>query len=220
MSSELGGARFVATLESVSADHRRLIDANLGLVHRTVDRVAGWIRETNDVEDLVQDGFVGLLQAVRRFDPTRGVSFSDYADSRVRGAILDGLRSRRLGRWSPHRDRREASFVSLESAARRIRGTLADDRPTPDRVLENRERSDLLALGLSELPPRERLVLSLHYAEKVNLKQIGARLGVTESRISQLCSQAARRLRRAVESRLHPSATREAGSDELDDRVR
>lgn len=91
-----------------SAERERLLLAHAPLVkylaHRIGSRLAGPI----DFDDLVGDGLLGLMEAVDRFDPAHNVRFKTYAESRIRGSILDGVRARD---WAPR---------SLRRAARRL----------------------------------------------------------------------------------------------------
>jgi len=65
---------------------------HMPLVRSVVDRMRASLPPTIDVEDLYSVGLLGLIQAVRRFDPTLGVTFASYASMRIRGAVLDELR--------------------------------------------------------------------------------------------------------------------------------
>lgn len=70
----------------------KLIEAYTPLVKYVSSRLAPFVPPTIELEDLISYGAVGLIQAVDRFDPERGIKFSTFAVSRIRGAILDGLR--------------------------------------------------------------------------------------------------------------------------------
>ncbi len=74
------------------------LESHLDLVRYLALRIASRLPATVDVEDLIHDGVVGLLDAFEKFDSTRGIRFRTYAESRVRGAILDGLRQKD---WRP-----------------------------------------------------------------------------------------------------------------------
>ncbi len=193
------------------------------------------------VEDLIQAGMIGLLEAVQKYDASRGASFETYAGIRIRGAIVDEMRR---GDWAPRSVHRNARLVA--QAIRRVEArlgrdaydaeiaaeleislddyhamlndanasrlfsyeeTFGDDDSNIDASesssafaspLEGLQRSGLkeaLAGAIMQLPERERLVLALYYDEELNLKEIGQVLGVSESRVSQIHSQAALRLR-------------------------
>ncbi|MBS0877185.1 MULTISPECIES: RNA polymerase sigma factor FliA [unclassified Tatumella] len=194
-----------------------------------------------DLDDLIQAGGIGLLNAIERYDAAQGTAFTTYAVQRIRGAMLDELRSRD---WVPRRVRREAREVAaaisrLEQASGQPAGeqeiaaslqlSLAEYRQIlmetntsqlfsletlceengdgAELMIEHREEANplnqLLDSSLREqvmqaidgLPDREKQVLSLYYQDELNLKEIGAVLNVGESRVSQLHSQAIKRLR-------------------------
>lgn len=98
-----------------SAERRRFVESHVDLVRYLALRLAARLPASVEVDDLVQDGVVGLLDAVEKFDPARGVRFRTYAESRVRGAILDGLRRRD---WRPRSLRRE--MRELDEAVGRL----------------------------------------------------------------------------------------------------
>ncbi|WP_423896036.1 RNA polymerase sigma factor FliA [Candidatus Pelagadaptatus aseana] len=193
------------------------------------------------VEDLIQAGMVGLLEAAQKYDASRGASFETYAGIRIRGSIVDEMRR---GDWVPRSVHRNARRVS--DAINAVEGRLGRDA-TDQEVAEELgvELSDYhamladsassrlfsfeesygdddgyssgdsvsmpfvspfdgfqreslkqsLAQAITQLPERERLVLALYYDEELNLKEIGQIIGVSESRVSQIHSQAALRLR-------------------------
>ena len=225
------------------------IESHLGFVRAVAARITSRLPASVDHDDMYQEGVIGLLEAIDRYDPARGVPFPTYAEQRIQGAILDGLRRRD---WRPRSVRSkqrqiDAAVCNLQARHRRhaneeeiadavgmsldqYRNTLIslrvgpllsfDDLPPQDLeaalVAEERpdaiaERSDLLvALSdeIDQLPPRELQVLRLYYYSRLNMKEVGAVMGVTESRVCQLHSQAASRLRSAMNHRA--SAPREA----------
>ncbi len=191
------------------------------------------------VDDLVQSGMIGLLEAARKYDLSKGASFETYAGIRIRGAMLDEIRK---GDWAPrsvHRKSREVADairsvemrtgtdardqdvaaelgISLEdyhailqdSSGSRLFSfddmlegddslieKVAGEVPNPLEGLQNDAFRGELAAAIATLPERERLVLALYYDEELNLKEIGQVLGVSESRVSQIHTQAALRLR-------------------------
>ncbi|MBE0403417.1 RNA polymerase sigma factor FliA [Halomonas citrativorans] len=197
-----------------------------------------------ELDDLIQAGTVGLLEALGRFDAAHGASFATFASQRIRGAMVDELRTRD---WLPRSVRRAARAV--DDAVRRLEQqlgrspeeseiALALEMPLGDyqqllndtnsgqllpfeelvadggepvsfdvsnlpfeKLLDEQQRQTLIA-AIEALPEREKLLMALYYQEELNLKEVGAVLGVTESRVSQLHSQAISRLR----ARLHDSA--------------
>ncbi|HDK2675002.1 TPA: RNA polymerase sigma factor FliA [Escherichia coli] len=176
-----------------------------------------------ELDDLLQAGGIGLLNAVERYDALQGTAFTTYAVQRIRGAMLDELRSRD---WVPRSVRRNATETEV---AERLGIDIADYRQmlldtnnsqlfsydewreehgdsielvTDDhqrenplqQLLDNNLRQRVME-AIETLPEREKLVLTLYYQEELNLKEIGAVLEVGESRVSQLHSQAIKRLR-------------------------
>lgn len=191
------------------------------------------------VDDLIQAGMIGLIEAAAKFDPGKGASFETYAGIRIRGAIMDETRR---GDWVPrsvHRNARKIAEVvgqleaalgreAVESEIAQAMGvtleeyrvilmdtshsrlfsyeeSAADDDcaespgciglEAPADAFERQALKQSLAQAITQLPEREQLVLSLYYDEELNLKEIGQILGVSESRVSQIHSQAAARLR-------------------------
>ena len=219
------------------------------LVKLVVNRIAGHLPEWVDYEDLLSAGVLGLLKAIERFDPSRGVKFETYATPLIRGEVMETLRSKD---WVPRGVRRRAREVARaiadleaqlgrpptadEIAARmgismdEYEAILADtarasllsleevfaegeDAPpvngrpvaTPDAedidplaAIEREELKRIIAAAIERLPEREKQVLALYYQEGMTLKEIGAILGVTESRACQIHSQAMARVRAAV----------------------
>lgn len=211
------------------------------LVKRIAHHMMARMPSCVQVEDLIQAGMVGLLEAAQKFDGSRGASFETYAGIRIRGSIVDEMRR---GDWAPrsvHRNaRRVASAIKVvesrtgrdakdsevakemeisldeyhdivkDSTSTRLfslEETYEDDDGRVQVEAEDRAHSGpaetvgrhSLKTALSEaikgLPEREQLVLSLYYDQEMNLKEIGLVLGVSESRVSQIHSQAAMRLR-------------------------
>lgn len=229
--------------EGDQAARAELLDCHLGLVHHCARELHRRVAHAVELGDLVGAGTLGLVRALESFDRTRGFGFSTYAVQRIRGAMLDELRSRdwmprtlrartrrlqqavdalerRLGRparpreiaqrldvslerywrdWAPL-DRRQV--IPLHGAAEgngpgtRLEETIPDpDAPDPVAAVARAERHAVLRQAIAELPARQRAVLALYYYEGLNLRQIGEALQVTESRISQIRTQALRRLR-------------------------
>lgn len=215
-----------------------LLDEYLPLVRRQALSMQVRLPASVELDDLIQAGTVGLLEAVGRFDASQGASFATFASQRIRGAMLDELRSRD---WLPRSVRRNARMV--DEAVRRLeqqlgraaeeneiatelgmeleeyRQLLSDtnsgnllpfemlleegaepgvedtSQDTPLQQFLDGEKRDQLVAAIEALPEREKLLMALYYQEELNLKEIGAVLGVTESRVSQLHSQAVSRLR-------------------------
>jgi len=197
------------------------------------------------LEDLVNAGIIGLMEALQRFDDRRGVPLSAYARFRIRGAILDSLR---LADWSPRSLRKharalEGAYDSLSSALGRApletelagqmglellalhellgelhglnMGSLemfaTEDNAAEAHIPNPEERSgnpfsqclrsqlsSRLPGAIDALDEQERQVVVLYYFDELTMKEIGARLGVTHARISQIHSAALVRLREGV----------------------
>jgi RNA polymerase sigma factor FliA len=232
------------------ADHKdpdarvQLLDRYLGLVRHCARDMVARVGHAVEFEDLVGAGTLGLVQALEGFDLSRGLAFSTYAMRRIRGAILDELRSRdwrprsvrakgrqlaavvtaletRFGRMPEAQEIAAAMGIDLSTYYRmkedveggvmvslagtvarggddalRLEETLADpDEGSAIDEVGRHETVGRLRLAIGRLPPRERTVLSLYYYEELNLKQIAEVLHVTESRISQIRTQALKRLR-------------------------
>jgi RNA polymerase sigma factor for flagellar operon FliA len=209
----------------------------VGTVFYWAKRMKARVPHNVSEEELASAGFGGLLEAVERFDPSRGFAFTTYCPGRIRGAMLDYLRSQdyvpRLTRTRANRlahaiealERRnlrpptDAELASelglsagrLERLRRQVaRVAAAEAAPAgeallPLELVENRGAVgpaaadgalDMAALVCRRLRPRERYVVVMHYAENLTLAEIGAVLGLSESRVCQLHEKALARLRR------------------------
>lgn len=209
------------------------------LVKRIAYHLIGRLPASVLVDDLIQAGMLGLLDAANQYDQSQGASFETYATIRIRGSMLDELRRNDWAPKSVHRKAREladaihtiemttgraarddeiaeAMGISLDdyykilqdsSASRMVSlddsgddnftsgFSIADDSDVPaENVAEDQFRGEL-ARAISQLPERERMVMVLYYDRELNLKEIGAILKVSESRVSQIMSQAHGRLR-------------------------
>lgn len=230
-----------------SRTREEFLNAHVDVVRYVAQRILSRLPSSVELEDLVQEGFLGLLDSVQKYDPNRGVLFRTYLENRVRGAILDALRKRD---WRPRtirRSQRELEETLVRLGAIRGRGVdqeeLAEEmgieisrlhrllqdanagpllsldeireqaRPVvtveaegQQAALERRQLLEALAEELTSLPQRERRVLELYYHDGLNMKEVGAVLGVTESRVCQLHAQAAARLRIALRERMRAPA--------------
>ncbi|KAA1174797.1 RNA polymerase sigma factor FliA [Marinobacter salinexigens] len=216
----------------------RLIEEHAPLVKKIALHLMARLPDSVQLDDLMQAGMIGLLEAAQRYSATKGATFETYAGIRIRGAMVDEIRK---GDWVPRSVHRNARRISQAIKAVEDRlGREAQDSEVAEELgvnlseyhsslsdansgrlfsldelnesgelpIEESETSDnpleglasdafrrSLASAIEELPEREKLVLSLYYQEELNLKEIGAVLGVSESRVSQIHSQAALRLR-------------------------
>jgi RNA polymerase sigma factor for flagellar operon FliA len=180
-------------------DLQQGVNAHLPLVLRVVRQLARRLPANVQRDDLIAAGICGLVDSLRRNGGDGGAAFAWYARTRIRGAIFDELRaqdwlSRRARAAEPGQEK--ASFVSLEDVAGdgEVRLGLAGS-VDPSEMIEARSQQRALARALTRLPERERTIVSRYYLEGVKLKDIGAELGVSEPRVSQLLTRALTRLR-------------------------
>ena len=144
-----------------------------------------------DLHDLIQDGRIGLLDAARRYEAGRGVPFGAYARRRISGSILDGLRRadylRRHTRDKVKRGEAEdgGAPLSLKSPDR-----LPGRFERPDTSAARAESGRLIREAISGLPDRLQVIVMNYYFDGRTMLQITGRLGVNESRISQLHKRA------------------------------
>lgn len=215
-----------------------LIERHSQLVNKIAYHLLARLPANVLVDDLVQSGMIGLLEAARNFDGSKGASFETFAGIRIRGAMLDEIRR---GDWVPRsvhknsrniasaiaevekrtgRDAKEAEIaeqlaVTLPEYQQMLRDVncaklvayedLGSSEEGLNESAENKDIifhevsesqfSDKLVAMIKQLPEREALVLSLYYDEELNLKEIGLVLDVSESRVSQIHSQALHRLK-------------------------
>ena len=218
----------------------QLIEDYAPLVKRIGHHLKGRLPASVQLDDLIQSGMIGLIEAAKKYEPSKGASFETYAGIRIRGAMLDEIRK---GDWVPrsvHRNSRriadairyvesqtgrdaqdhevaDAMELTLEEYHQQLQDsigsrlfsfddllsqqgereneTLSEDEYSPLDELQMDSFRQHLAKAIATLPEREQLVLALYYDEELNLKEIGAVLEVSESRVSQIHSQAAHRLR-------------------------
>ena len=221
----------------------------LPLIKYVVSRMAVTPPTGLDYEDLLSFGVFGLLDAVEKFDPSKGFVFQTYAIPRIRGAILDELRKcdwfSRTGREKVQklnkamekilRDKGEIrdewlmeemginqdEYYEIQDLASRgyitslddttplddgevsVEATLADEREGIVERLDDESEKQELIEALSELPERERNMLSLYYYEGLTLKEIGQVMGVSESRVSQIHGKGLSILRTILKAKLN-----------------
>lgn len=191
------------------AVRNRLVEDHLGLVKVIAGIMFSRMPRLVDLDTLVSDGYIGLMQAAEKFDTSQGVKFTTYAQRRIRGAMLDAARVRD---WVPRLQReqekqgivpeRNIRFHSLdapcglkEDGTPRRLGEFLPDGSTEKDQLESREGLHRLIHGL---PEQMRHVLILYYQEDLTMEEIGEALGVSQSRISQVHSQALDRIRKRM----------------------
>jgi len=204
-----------------------IILQHMALVKRTAVYLRPRVPDYIELNDMVQLGIIGLLEAEKTYDVSQGISFEAYAKIRIRGAIID--EARKLSRISrlalknlkKHREARVSLEHSLERppTSREIATHLGisldefeherthansfnyleldqllesdnfdiedESSPALDELINDETRSNL-AEEIDKLDERKRLILSLYYTDELNLKEIGAIIGVNESRVSQI----------------------------------
>lgn len=232
------------SVEPAKAAPRRALsradyDRFLPLVRRLAIRVARKVPSHITVNDLVSYGWLGLVEAFSRADPNMPPDeLNAYASYRIRGAMLDYLRSldptareirkrsrdvtntiarltKSLERQPEEKEIADAMGLS-EDDYREVLAAIAkagmarlemldldeldmasiEDRP--DQEAERHELSKSVATAIRTLPERHQHVLALYYQEECTLREIGSVLGVTESRVSQIHSEAMHRIRAAL----------------------
>ncbi len=225
-------------------EREQLVERFLPLVKRLAHHLMARLPANIQVDDLIQNGMIGLLDAITRFESGMGAQFETYATQRIRGAMLDGLRETD---WVPRGLRQnmrriEACIARLEQENGRqptetelaaaldmplaeyqkllfdarghqvfyfedlvapgdesfLERHAGDESANPVRQLEDIELMQQLAAGIDQLPEREKLMMALYYEQDLNLREIGEVMGVSESRVCQLHSQAVARLRARI----------------------
>ncbi|PPC82319.1 MAG: RNA polymerase sigma factor FliA [Methylotenera sp.] len=219
-----------------------LLDQHAILVKKLAYQLKAKLPPSVELDDLIQAGMMGLLDAVNRYEDTHGAQFETYAAQRIRGAMLDELRS---SDWLPRSIRKnmrdvENAISQLEQqlgqqptetdVAKKLNLSLAEyhemlgdcsghqlvyyedfhDTDSGEHFLDRFQTDhdsdpikglligdfrDALIAAIDSLPEREKILLGLYYEQELNLKEIGAVMSVSESRVCQLHSQAVARLR-------------------------
>ncbi|AXR05758.1 RNA polymerase sigma factor FliA [Salinimonas sediminis] len=225
-------------------DKAQLVERHASLVKRIAHHLMARLPASVLVDDLIQAGMIGLLEAAKNFDGSKGASFETFAGIRIRGAMLDEIRK---GDWTPRsvhknsraiteaiaqvekdtgRDARDVQIaaklnVSLDDYHQMLNevnagklvgiedlgvsedvitteGNQGNDSPLEDLMQGAFQKA--LAHAITTLPEREAIVLSLYYDEELNLREIGEVLDVSESRVSQIHSQAMLKLKAKMQT--------------------
>jgi RNA polymerase sigma factor for flagellar operon FliA len=186
------------------------IAAHIGLVHRIVDRILRRLPRAVLRDDLVAAGTCGLLDALRRIQGPRDGRFEAYARVRIRGAVIDELRSQDWLTRSARADANAEAKATDDVAPGSLVGL--DDLPPEQLPVTRPSTSPLasavrtaeelaLALAVAELPEREARILELHYFQGMPFTDIAALLHVSQPRVSQLHSRAVSMLRTTLGER-------------------
>jgi len=227
-------------------EKEEFVDEFAPLVKRIAYHMMAKLPASVQVDDLIQAGMIGLLDAISRYEGSYGRQFESYAAQRIRGSILDELRE---ADWLPRSIRKkmrqievavakleqqngctpseleladelEMSLDEYHSTLQSARGAqliyyedfqqddeepfldrlMVDDNSNPLNTLVDESLRKSLIEAIDNLPPREKLVMGMHYEQEMNLREIGEVLGVSESRVCQLHTQAIARLRSRMRS--------------------
>ncbi|MDO9053645.1 MAG: RNA polymerase sigma factor FliA [Gallionella sp.] len=214
------------------------------LVKRIAHQMMSKLPYSVQIDDIIQAGMIGLLDAASRYDEIHGAQFETYATQRIRGSMLDELRS---ADWLPRSLRREMRRIELAVSrlqqkvgrapneteiANELDVTLVEyqqmlqeargaqlvyyedfhdedhddfferfefsDDSDPMALLQDERFKVELVQAIENLPERERMLMGMIYEQEMNLREVGEVFGVSESRISQLHSQAVARLRSSL----------------------
>ena len=247
--------------EMTPQDLSALIEEHLPLVKHIVFQVAVHFPRHVEREELARAGALGLVEAARRYDESRGVPFDRFAAQRIRGAILDAVRA---ADWAPRSVRmlarkleaveqrlatqlgrvpsldemaealnmtrqeiarlQDRMFRSVVLALEHEVGDMADEELTlvdvliderqiePLEELETRELHSYLRDAISLLPERHRFVVVGYFLENKTSQDLARFLGVTESRVSQLRSEALMMLKEGIEAQYSTHETAEPPS--------
>ena len=226
----------------------RLVEIYLPLVRYNAERIWARLPEGVELDDLISAGVFGLMDAIDAFDLGRGVKFETYCVPRIRGAMLDELRTMdwvprlvrskasklneamkslesRLGRQPSQQELAEelgisqeelekmmveASAVNLISLNKKWYETDSYKDVREIDILEDKkgedptkriQRNDLMRLITKGLSRNERLIVILYYYEELTMKEIGATLDLSESRVSQMHSSIVARLQQLLAAR-------------------
>ena len=230
------------TVNGKKDQKEELLKKHAVLVKKLAYQLKAKLPASVELDDLIQAGMMGLLDAINRYEETHGAQFETYAAQRIRGSMLDELRS---ADWLPRGVRKnmrdvEVAISQLEQqlgkppteneVAKKLQLSLddyyemlsdcgghqliyyedfheaengehfldrfnADSTGDPIRSLLESDFREALVDAITALPEREKILMGLYYEQELNLKEIGAVMNVSESRVSQLHTQAVARLR-------------------------
>ena len=232
---------FITQQQVSHQSHDAVVQQYSQLVKRIAYHLRMHLPQSILLDDLIQAGMLGLLEAAKHYDASKGASFETYAGIRIRGSMLDEVRSNewvprsvyrnsrlineaikkvenRLGREAKDKEIAdemqleldeyyELSHDSLSSHLygfedlgideARLKNEATNSNEPHERVLHD-DLAQHLADLVKNLPRQEQLVLALYYERDLNLKEIGDVLEVSESRVSQIHSQAMAHLKKQI----------------------
>ncbi|MCB4812321.1 RNA polymerase sigma factor FliA [Methylovorus menthalis] len=230
-----------------------LLHQHATLVKKLAYQLKAKLPPSVELDDLVQAGMMGLLDAINRYEDTHGAQFETYAAQRIRGAMIDELRNAdwlprsirknmrdvegainkleqvlgrpptegevakhlkmslddyydMLGECSGHQLLYYEDFHESEGGDHFLDRFLQDDSGNPIKGLLDSNFRETLIEAIENLPEREQILMGLYYEQELNLKEIGAVMNVSESRVCQLHSQAVARLRAYMKEQLWTGA--------------
>jgi len=233
-----------------------LLKEHAPLVRRIAYHMSTKLPQSIELDDLIQAGMIGLLDAINKYELDEDAQFTTYAAQRIRGAMVDDLRSvdwqsrgqrknarmieeaimqlqHKLGRPPKESELAKHIGISLPEYQQLLQDAKCNqlinyedfqsddddnnddhfldrnlsDTDDPLSLLLNDNLRDCVIAAINDLPDREKTLMSLYYEEELNLKEVGAILGVSESRVCQLHSQAVARLRSALATKSWNSLT-------------
>lgn len=230
------------TMTGKTTNKDMLLDQHTVLVKKLAYQLKSKLPSSVELDDLIQAGMMGLLDAANKYEDCHGAQFETYAAQRIRGAMLDELRSadwlprsirknmrevesaiaqleQKLGRQPSEAEVAKALSLSLEgyyeklshcsghqlvyyedfqdaeSQGEHFLDRFVKDDDNPMQALLESDFKDALVNAIESLPEREKILMGLYYEQELNLKEIGAIMNVSESRVCQLHTQAVSRLR-------------------------
>ncbi len=231
------------TMTGKTENKDTLLDQHAALVKKLAYQLKAKLPPSVELDDLIQAGMMGLLDAVNKYEDGHGAQFETYAAQRIRGSMLDELRNadwlprsirknmrdventitqleQQLGRSPSENEVAKGMSLSLEKYYEKLSHCsghqlvyfedfhdpdgngehfldrfIKDEGGNPLESLLESDFKEALIVAIDGLPEREKILMGLYYEQELNLKEIGAIMGVSESRVCQLHSQATGRLR-------------------------
>lgn len=206
------------------ANASALVSQHGNLVIKIAKKMSRGLPSHIELEDLIQSGYVGLLEASSTYQESSNATFETYASQRIKGAILDDLRKnswsdRETIKWNKQINQASQrleqkwqrrptsieiaeelgiSYEEYDEICQRLNvsymitmnendsDNIQSENKNPEEVTLQEDIKKNLKQFIAQFPEREQILLSLYYIEELNFKEIGAVLGITEARVSQL----------------------------------